>query len=136
MLAAIGTPMEWLPPSTSDTVGLLKEAIISAMASPASTSPPMVLSRIRSPSTSQLSSIAASSGKICSYFVVLEVPFRLSCPSTSPIMVMRWILCFLSFLSSVTWPVFSIRSSLCFSSSVFFPSFFSFVSAFFVFFDF
>ena len=28
--------MEWLPPSTKDTVGLLKEAIISAMARPAS----------------------------------------------------------------------------------------------------
>ena len=27
----MGTPMEWLPPSTRDTVGLLKDAIISAI---------------------------------------------------------------------------------------------------------
>ena len=41
--------MECPPPRTSDTVGLLSDAIISAIASPASTSPPTVCRRIRIP---------------------------------------------------------------------------------------
>ena len=41
---ASGTPMEWLPPSTKETVGFESDATISAIASPLSTSPPMVLS--------------------------------------------------------------------------------------------
>ena len=68
---ASGTPMECPPPSTSDTVGLRIPEISSAMARPASMSPPMVLSRISRPSTSSLSSTAVSSGRTCSYFVVL-----------------------------------------------------------------
>ena len=46
------TLMEWPPPNTSVTVGLVMPAIISAMASPASTSPPMVCSSTNRPSTS------------------------------------------------------------------------------------
>ena len=49
---ASGMPMEWPPPNTSVTVGLVMPAIISAMASPASTSPPMVCSSTNRPSTS------------------------------------------------------------------------------------
>ena len=51
--------------STRDTVGLLREEIISAIASPASTSPPIVFNRIKTPSIFLLSSIAASCGRIC-----------------------------------------------------------------------
>ena len=82
----MGTPIEWPPPSTRETVGLLKEAIISAMASPASTSPPTVFNKINNPSVSLLSSIMASFGSTCSYLVVLLLFGRHSCPSTSPIM--------------------------------------------------
>ena len=39
---ASGMPIEWPPPSTRDTVGFFIPAIISAMASPASISPPTV----------------------------------------------------------------------------------------------
>ena len=70
---ARGTPMEWLPPSTSETVGLDMEAITSEMASPASTSPPPLFSKIRRPSISPLPSIMASRGRTCSYFVLLLV---------------------------------------------------------------
>jgi len=59
-LTAMGTPMEWLPPRTRDTVGLLNDASISAMASPASTSPPIVFNSTSTPPISSLSSIAAS----------------------------------------------------------------------------
>lgn len=69
----MGTPMEWLPPSTRETVGLLKEASISAIASPASTSPPTVFKSTSTPLISSLSSMAASCGSTCSYFVVLVV---------------------------------------------------------------
>src|SRR5690625_5623708 len=47
---AIGTPIECPPPNTIDTVGFDKDDIISAKASPASTSPPTVLSKITTPS--------------------------------------------------------------------------------------
>ena len=70
---ASGMPMECPPPSTSDTEGFRIPAISSAMASPASMSPPTVLSRSSRPSMSSLSSIVASSGSTCSYFVVLIV---------------------------------------------------------------
>ena len=83
--------MEWLPPSTRETVGLLKEAIISAMASPASTSPPSVLSRIRIPSVSSSSSAWASFGRRCSYLVAFVLPDTASCPSISPMIVRSWI---------------------------------------------
>ena len=73
---ASGMPMECPPPSTSETVGFFIPAISSAMASPASTSPPTVLSRSSSPSMSSLSSTAASSGITCSYFVVFTVSGR------------------------------------------------------------
>ena len=66
---ARGTPIEWLPPSTKETVGFVIEAIISAMASPASTSPPIVLRITSRPSISSLSSMAASRGIMCSYLV-------------------------------------------------------------------
>ena len=68
---ASGTPIECPPPSTSDTVGFFIPAIISAMPSPASTSPPTVFRSISSPFISSDSSTAASSGMTCSYFVVL-----------------------------------------------------------------
>ena len=45
---ASGTPIECPPPSTSDTVGFFIPAIISAMPSPASTSPPTVFRSISS----------------------------------------------------------------------------------------
>ena len=81
---ASGTPMECPPPSTSETVGFFIPEMSSAMASPASTSPPTVLSRNKTPSMSSLSSKYASSGSTCSYFVAfwrirqLHVPLDLS----------------------------------------------------------
>ena len=68
---ASGTPMECPPPSTSDAVGFFIPAISSAMARPASTSPPAVLSSTSSPSISSDSSTQARSGMTCSYFVLL-----------------------------------------------------------------
>ena len=68
---ASGTPIEWPPPNTSETVGFFMPATSSAMASPASTSPPTVLSSIRRPSISGSSSTATICGITCSYFVVL-----------------------------------------------------------------
>ena len=68
---ARGTPMEWPPPSTKETVGFFMPAISSAMASPASTSPPMVLSSTSRPLISGVSSTAAIRGRICSYLVAL-----------------------------------------------------------------
>ena len=81
---ASGTPMECPPPSTSETVGFLMPAISSAMASPASTSPPQVLSRKSTPSISSLSSSAASSGRTCSYLVVFTVLGSRLWPSICP----------------------------------------------------
>ena len=72
----MGTPMECPPPSTRETVGILRDAIISAMASPASTSPPTVFKRIRSPSISSSSSMRASFGSTCSYLVAFAVRRR------------------------------------------------------------
>ena len=68
---ANGTPMECPPPNTKDTVGFFIPAMSSAMASPASMSPPTVLSKIRSPSISGSSSMATNWGMTCSYLVVL-----------------------------------------------------------------
>ena len=76
-------------PSTSETVGFDIEAIISARASPALTSPPTVFIRNNTPSISSLSSIDASCGRICSYFVDLLDAGRTSCPSISPIIVIN-----------------------------------------------
>ena len=67
---ASGTPIECPPPRTREAVGFFMPAISSAMASPASTSPPMVLSRISRPSISGDSSTAAIRGSTCSYFVL------------------------------------------------------------------
>ena len=49
---ARGIPMECPPPSTRVTVGFVIPATISAMASPASMSPPTVFSSSSTPSTS------------------------------------------------------------------------------------
>ena len=106
--------MEWLSPMTNDTVGLLREVIISASASPQLTSPPMVFTRIRTPPIFSSLSTFASSGRICSYFVVFVLPDRLSCPSISPMIDKRWIL--FPFSSSVTCPFSRIRSSSAFVS--------------------
>ena len=70
-LTASGTPIEWPPPTTIDTVGFDIPAISSDIASPASTSPPTVLSIISRPSMLISCSIATSAGIMCSYFVVL-----------------------------------------------------------------
>ena len=83
--------MEWLPPSTRDTVGMLNDAIISAMARPASTSPPEVFNSTSRPAMFRSSSIEASIGSTWSYLVVLLVPGAFSWPSTSPMMDSRWI---------------------------------------------
>ena len=84
---ARGTPMEWLPPSTRETVGLDIEAISSEIASPASTSPPPLFSKISRPSTWSLSSTMASRGRTCSYLVLLLVGGSSWCPSICPTMV-------------------------------------------------
>ena len=68
---AKGTPIECPPPMTIDTVGFFIPATNSAIASPASTSPPTVFNSIKSPSIFGSSSIATSCGITCSYFVVL-----------------------------------------------------------------
>ena len=119
----MGTPMEWPPPSTRDTVGTLKEAIISAMARPASTSPPTVLSKTRSPSTDLSSSIMASFGKTCSYLVVLLWDGADSCPSTSPMIVRSSTLYLLEFSFKITCPISRICLFCCSSFST--DSFFS-----------
>ena len=68
---ASGTPMEWPPPSTTDTVGFVIPATSSARARPASTSPPTVLSRMSNPSISGSCSMDTNRGITCSYLVVL-----------------------------------------------------------------
>ena len=70
-LTASGTPIECPPPSTNDAVGVFIVERSSAIASPASTSPPTVFKIISKPSISLLSSIATSCGITCSYLVVL-----------------------------------------------------------------
>ena len=87
---ASGTPMECPPPSTSETVGFFIPEMSSAMASPASTSPPTVLSRNKTPSMSSLSSKYASSGSTCSYFVAFCVFGSCMCPSICPAIVRQW----------------------------------------------
>ena len=62
----------------------------SAMASPASTSPPTVLSRNSTPSISSLSSRYARSGSTCSYLVAFCVFGSSICPSICPAMVRQW----------------------------------------------
>ena len=85
------------------------------MASPASTSPPTVFKRIRSPSTFSSSSIIASFGRTCSYFVVLLCDGAASWPSTSPMIVRSSIRCLFTFWSSVNSPI-SLICSFSFSS--------------------
>ena len=68
---ARGTPMEWPPPSTRETVGFFMPATSSARARPASTSPPTVFSSMRRPSILGSSSTATIWGMTCSYLVVL-----------------------------------------------------------------
>ena len=66
-----GEPLDSLDlRAQSETVGFVMEAIISAIASPASTSPPIVLRITRRPSISSDSSTATRRGITCSYFVV------------------------------------------------------------------
>ena len=84
---ARGTPMEWLPPSTREAVGLDMEAISSAMASPASTSPPALFSRMSRPWMSGSPSTAASKGSTCSYLVLFMPEGSSWCPSICPTMV-------------------------------------------------
>lgn len=79
------------PPSTSVTVGFVIPAMSSAMASPASMSPPTVLSRSSTPSTSSDCSSPASSGRTCSYFVVFVPCGAAQWPSIWPMMVRQWI---------------------------------------------
>ena len=70
-LTASGTPIECPPPTTIDTVGVFIDDMSSAMASPASTSPPTVFMMMIRPSMVLSCSIATRAGMICSYFVVL-----------------------------------------------------------------
>ena len=56
---ARGTPMEWPPPSTTEAVGFDMPEISSAMARPASISPPTVFKSTKRASTSSASSTAA-----------------------------------------------------------------------------
>ena len=70
-LTARGTPMEWPPPSTRLTVGVFMPLTSSAMARPASTSPPTVLRMMSSPSMELSCSMATSWGMTCSYLVAL-----------------------------------------------------------------
>ena len=86
---ASGTPIECPPPSTSETVGLVMPAISSAMASPASTSPPTVLSSTSMPSISSACSAAAICGIRCSYLVVLFCAGSSMWPSICPTIVMQ-----------------------------------------------
>ena len=67
---ARGTPMECPPPSTMETVGFFIPASSSAIASPASTSPPTVFKSTSRPSIRGSSSMATSCGSTCSYLVV------------------------------------------------------------------
>lgn len=90
---AMGTPMLCPPPSTSETTGLDMEAIISAMARPASTSPPTVLRMTSSPSTWGLCSAATSCGMRCSYLVVLFCGGSARWPSTWPMIESTWMFC-------------------------------------------
>ena len=89
---ARGMPMEWPPPSTRVTVGLVMPATISAMARPASMSPPTVFSRSRTPSTSSDCSRWARRGRTCSYLVVFVLLGARLWPSTWPMMVRQYML--------------------------------------------
>ena len=109
---ARGTPMEWLPPRTMETVGLVMPAMSSAMARPASTSPPTVFSRNSTPSTSSLSSSLARSGSTCSYFVVLAPLAAVLWPSIWPMMVRQY---------TAPWGVFvraEPKSTICWEPSL------------------
>ena len=78
-------PMLCPPPRTRDTVGFDKVDIISARASPASTSPPTVFKTTKRPLSLGFSSTAISWGIRCSYFVALLSGGRTLCPSMLPI---------------------------------------------------
>ena len=71
---------------TRETEGLRIPATISAMARPASTSPPTVLSTSRKPFVFSLCSMLTSRGRMCSYLVALLVSGRTMCPSICPMM--------------------------------------------------
>lgn len=115
--------MEWLPPRTMETVGFVMPAISSAMARPASTSPPTVFSRKRTPFTSSLSSSLASRGSTCSYLVVLAPLAAVLWPSIWPMMVMQY---------TEPWGVLvraEPKSTICWAPSFPLSSFSSVVSA-------
>ena len=78
----------------------LKAARSATSVFPYPTSPQISRSMILVLSISLLaSSMAASWGRTCSYFVVFVLEERHSCPSISPITESRWMLC-----SSLVWP--------------------------------
>ena len=79
------------PPITIDTVGFDKEFIISAIAKPASTSPPTVFNTINTPFTFSFLSIEINWGITCSYFVALAWAGRTWWPSICPIIGRTWI---------------------------------------------
>jgi hypothetical protein len=70
-----------------ETVGFVMPAMSSAMARPASTSPPTVFRRKRIPATSPDSSSLASRGRTCSYLVVFVPEAAVTWPSIWPMMV-------------------------------------------------
>ncbi len=117
---AIGTPILCPPPNINDTVGFDMLEIISAIARPASTSPPTVFSTSSSPSMFGSSSIATSCGITCSYFVVLFCGGNTRCPSIWPIIVRQCM--FLPFSCTVTVPISFILLILSFSLSGFLSS--------------
>ena len=89
-LTASGMPMEWPPPSTTAALGFEMLAMSSASASPASTSPPTVLSSTSSPSMAGSSCTATSWGMTCSYLVVFWPCGASTWPSTCPMTVRQW----------------------------------------------
>ena len=97
-----GTPIEWLSPIISETVGFVSDAIISASASPHETSPPTVFIRKSIPSISSSPSIDTSIGNRCSYLVVFTFSDALLCPSISPIIE----------ITKKCFPLFSSSSSI------------------------
>ena len=122
-LTASGIPMECPPPSTTAALGLEMLAMSSASASPASTSPPTVLSSTSSPSMPGSSCTATSWGMTCSYLVVFWPWGASTWPSTCPTTVRQWMACLPRVRQMLPRSSICSCSSRCCSTGLLFSSF-------------
>ena len=107
-----GTPMEWLPPSTSDTVGLLKKSSPRWQAR-TPRPPPTVFSRRSTPDSRSLFHLLPASAE---YARILSPLFQRQDFHTLhlPIMVISWIFPLLPPEGSAVWPYSLILSQILF----------------------